>query len=83
MGCLAAALVVAPGLAHAQPADLFYERAVMSAADTRCGLFAPDVAAALAAATAQARGAALRAGTASDVLRATSQQAQAKAAALN
>ncbi len=83
MGCLAAALVVAPGLAHAQPADLFYERAVMSAADTRCGLFAPDVAAALAAATAQARGAALRAGTSSDVLRATSQQAQAKAAAIN
>ncbi|MBS0360032.1 MAG: hypothetical protein JSR98_01525 [Proteobacteria bacterium] len=53
----------------------------MSAADQRCGLFAPDVAAALAAATAQARGAALRAGTSEDSLRQTERAAQAKAAA--
>ena len=68
MGFIGGALALAPGFAQAQPADLFYERAVMSAADQRCGLFAPDVAAALAAATAQARGAALRAGTAPYIL---------------
>jgi hypothetical protein len=79
MGFLAAASAVLPGFAQAQPADLFYERAVMSAADQRCGLFAPDVAAALAAATAQARGAALRAGTSQGSLRQTEQAARAKA----
>ena len=81
MGCLGAACALMPGFAQAQPADLFYERAVMSAADQRCGLFAPDVAAALAAATAQARGAALRAGTSADALRATERIARAKAGA--
>jgi hypothetical protein len=81
MGFLTAASVASPGFAHAQPADLFYERAVMSAADARCGLFAPDVAAALAAGTAQARGAALRAGVSVYTLRQTEQAAQAKAAA--
>jgi hypothetical protein len=81
MGLILGASALLPGFAHAQPADLFYERAVMSAADQRCGLFAPDVAAALAAATAQARGAALRAGTSGDVLRASERAAQAKAAA--
>ncbi|HEY1427418.1 MAG TPA: hypothetical protein VGF50_12150 [Caulobacteraceae bacterium] len=43
-------------------ADLFYERALMAAAGQACRLFAPDVSAALAAAKAQARGAALRSG---------------------
>jgi hypothetical protein len=81
MGCLAAAAAVLPGFARAQPADLFYERTVMSAAGQRCGLFAPDVAAALAAATAQARGAALRAGASADALRATERAGEAKAAA--
>src|SRR5512140_1888452 len=80
MGFVLGACALVPGFAHAQPADLFYERAVMSAADQRCGLFAPDVAAALAAATAQARGAALRAGTSADTLRAVERSAQAKAA---
>jgi hypothetical protein len=79
MGCLAAASAVLPGFAQAQPADLFYERAVMSAADQRCGLFAPDVAAALAAGVAQARGAALRAGTSPASLRQTELAARAKA----
>lgn len=59
---LTAAVGAAPGLAHARPADLFYERAAMVAVDAKCGLFAPDLGQALAAATAQARGAALRAG---------------------
>jgi hypothetical protein len=83
MGLLWGALALSPGVAQAQPADLFYERAVMSAADARCGLFTPEVAAALAAATAQARGAALRAGTAPDVLRRTERTAQARAAAVD
>ena len=81
MGLLWGALALSPGGAKAQPADLFYERAVMSAADLRCGLFAPDVAAALAAATAQARGAALRAGTAPDVLIQAEKTARARAGA--
>ncbi len=80
MGLLWGALALSPAVAHAQPADLFYERAVMSAADQRCGLFAPEVGAALAAATAQARGAALRAGTSGEVLRQTERMAQARAA---
>jgi len=80
MGFWVAALVAAPGMANAQPVDLFYERAVMTAADARCDLFAPDLGAALAAATAQARGAALRAGTSSDVLRAVESSARNKAA---
>jgi len=81
MGFIGGALALAPGFAQAQPADLFYERAVMSAADQRCGLFAPDVAAALAAATAQARGAALRAGTAPAALIQTEKTARVRAAA--
>jgi hypothetical protein len=83
MGLLWGALALSPGVARAQPSDLFYERAVMSAADQRCGLFAPDVAAALAAATAQARGAALRAGTSGEVLRQAERTAQAKAATVD
>jgi hypothetical protein len=79
MGLMLAALAATPGYAHAQPTDLFYERMVMSAADARCRLFAPDVAAALAAATAQARGAALRAGTSSDLLRETERIARERA----
>jgi hypothetical protein len=46
----------------AGPADLYYERAVMAAADQRCRLFSPALGSALAAGAAQARGAALRAG---------------------
>jgi hypothetical protein len=71
MGLLGAALVVAPAVAHAQPLDLFYERTVMEAADSRCGLFTPQLARALASAAEQARGAALRAGASrEDVARA-------------
>ena len=62
---VAAALVLASaGAAWAgtSAAELFYERSVMTAADGACRLFAPDIGAALAAAKAQARGAALRSG---------------------
>ena len=79
MGFAVAALSVAPGFAHAAPVDLFYERTVMTAAQERCSLFAPDVAAALASAAAQARGAALRAGTSDATLRQVERNALAKA----
>ena len=80
MGFWVAAAVATPGFAQAQPADLFYERTVMSAADDRCDLFAPEVGAALAASAAQARGAALRAGTSFDTLRTLEISARSKAA---
>ena len=63
MGLLGMAFAAVPCVALAQPSDLFFERTVMTAADARCGLFTPDVSAALAAGAVQARGAALRAGT--------------------
>jgi hypothetical protein len=59
----ALALATAASASAATPATgLFYERAVMTAADGACRLFAPDVGAALTASKAQARGAALRSG---------------------
>jgi hypothetical protein len=58
---LVAALV--PVAAAAAPAiDLYYERELMTVADNRCRLFAPQIGAALEASANQARGAALRAG---------------------
>ncbi|WP_293905732.1 hypothetical protein [Phenylobacterium sp.] len=72
-----------PGAALAQPSDLFYERAVMSAADTRCSLFTPEISAALAASAAQAHGAALRAGTDPKSLDSLRRTAQMRAAAVN
>src|SRR5947209_1055954 len=80
-GLLAAALAAAPGFAHAQILDLVYERTVMTAADARCGLFAPEISAALAAGREQSRGAALRAGVAAAALRGVDQSAREKAAA--
>jgi hypothetical protein len=80
MGLLGAALAVAPCVARAQPLDLFYERTVMRAADARCDLFTPQVGQALAAAAAQAKGAALRAGTSADALAESERAARAKAA---
>jgi len=80
MGFWVAAIVAAPGFAQAQPADLFYERTVMSVADARCDLFTPELGAALAASAAQARGAALRAGTSSEALRTIEINARNKAA---
>ena len=59
---LAAALGVAAFAAHAGPADVYYERVLMHAADQRCHLFTPEISAALAASGLQARGAAFRAG---------------------
>ena len=80
MGLLGAALVVAPAVARAQPLDLFYERTVMRIAGERCALFTPEVAQALAAAAAQARGASLRAGASPAMLDASEQMARTRVA---
>lgn len=76
---LGLALVAMPGLASASSLDLFYERTVMIAADAECGLFAGPVGSALAAAGAQARGAALRAGTPKAMLNVVEKRARSKA----
>jgi hypothetical protein len=81
--CAAAAAGLAalagPGLAHAAAVDVLYERTVMTAADSRCRLFAPPVSAALDAGRAQARNTALRAGTDPAAVSAVEQRARAKA----
>ncbi|ODT89370.1 MAG: hypothetical protein ABS78_04095 [Phenylobacterium sp. SCN 70-31] len=74
------AAIAAPEAARAQPADLFFERMVMSAVDDRCNLFTPGVSAALAAGAAQARGAALRAGSDTRTLDAVARDARSRAA---
>jgi hypothetical protein len=76
---LAAAALAGPAQAWAGPADTYYERAFVVAADARCSLFAPDVEAALTAATAQARGAALRSGAAEADLNAAAARARSRA----
>lgn len=62
LAAMAACLWCAAGVAWAGASDVFYERAVMVAADSRCRLFSPGISTALAAGKAQARGAALRTG---------------------
>ncbi len=69
--------------AAAPAAEAFYERTVMSAADARCRLFTPDLAAALEAARDQARSAALRGGVGRAALDQTARRAQAKAGAVS
>ncbi|MGV8928878.1 MAG: hypothetical protein ACOH1E_03945 [Brevundimonas sp.] len=76
---LAAAVLALPNMASAEAADTYYERAFVVAADARCDLFAPPIEAALAAATAQARGAALRSGTGEADLVSTAARARARA----
>jgi hypothetical protein len=71
-----------PIRAWAAAGDLYYERTVMVTAGRRCGLFTPDLLAALASAQAQARGAALRAGVAGPDLDGAARRAQAKATAV-
>jgi hypothetical protein len=75
--------LVAPIVAHAASAqDLYYERTVMSVADARCRLFSAPLGQALAAAQAQARGAALRANTDPATLSAVQGRAEAKASSV-
>jgi hypothetical protein len=81
---LAAALVLpilaTPGAARADSAaSLLYERTLMDRAGARCRLFTPDIAAALAAAAAQARGAALRSGVGGGAVRGIEARAALKA----
>ena len=76
---LALALAVVPGSALAQTTGPYYERSFVLAADARCDLFRPDVAAALSAATQQARSAALRAGTSEADVRAAGDRALSRA----
>lgn len=76
---LAMVLVAAPTSALAQPTGPYYERSFVLAADARCDLFQPDVAAALSAATQQARSAALRAGTSEADVRAAGDRALSRA----
>lgn len=83
---MAAALFVASlaapdRLMAAEAADQLYERTLMSAADARCRLFSPPISAALDAARAQARGAALRSGASEQQVAALEQRARAKAGA--
>lgn len=81
IGLTCVALVCTAKPAHAAGAalELFYERSVMTAADGRCRLFAPQIGAALNASRIQARGAALRAGTNNATLAATERRARDKA----
>jgi len=76
---LAAAALLAPSVVHAAAVDAYYERSVMTAADQRCHLFTGDLASALGAAQAQARGASMRSGVTSAQLDAV--QARASTAA--
>jgi hypothetical protein len=80
MGLLGAALAASPGFAHARILDLVFERTVMIAADERCGLFTPEISAALAAARVQAHDAALRAGISPDSLKSVERRARDRAA---
>ena len=79
-GFLSAVLIAAtPVAAFAAPQDRFYERSFVLAANDRCGLFEPQLTAALTAAAYQARGAALRAGSNDRQLAETAQRARARA----
>jgi hypothetical protein len=79
---MGAALVAAPSAARADAVNLYFERAVLQAADERCNLLAPEVGAALAAGAAQARGAALRQGMRERALKSLEIRARARAAGL-
>ena len=80
---MAVAALSLPTIAWAGPADTYYERAFVVAADARCQLFAPQIDAALNAATAQARGAALRAGAGEAELAAAASRARSRAGAVS
>ena len=77
-----ATLGLAPAAAHADAAELFYERSLMSAAGARCNLFDASVTAALTASARQAKGAALRGGADADALDGVQDRALAKAGAV-
>lgn len=76
---VALVVVLAPGMAAGAAADLYYERSLMAEAGARCGLFTPQVQSALVSAREQARGAALRAGSTAQDLKATAERARERA----
>lgn len=78
---LAAMVASAPAARADSASQLYYERAVMSAAGARCGLFNADIASALAASEVQARNTALRAGSPPSELNAALDRANARASA--
>ena len=80
---LAAAVLATPAQAWAASAETYYERAFVVAADARCNLFDARVEQALTAATAQARGAALRSGVPEANLKAVADRARSRAAAVS
>ena len=79
----AATMLGLPHAARAEAADTYFERAFVVAADARCNLFGPGIDAALDAATAQARGAALRTGAAEADLSAAAARARARAGSVS
>ena len=80
---LAIPLLLAPAVASADSAaSLLYERTLMDRAGARCHLFTPEIAAALAASAAQARGAVLRSGAGAEATRQIAQRAELKAYAV-
>ncbi|WP_296166510.1 hypothetical protein [uncultured Brevundimonas sp.] len=80
---MAGALLAVAAPAWADPAQTYYERSFVLAADARCDLFQPRVNAALTAAAYQARGAALRSGAAHADLSATAARARSRAASIS
>ena len=80
---LSLGVLASPNLACATALDLFFERALMVAANDRCGLFTPPIAVALNAAKAQARGASLRSGVEEDRLVIVEQQAATRAGSVD
>jgi hypothetical protein len=80
---LAAIALATPATAWAGSSDTYYERAFVVAASARCDLFEPHIDAALTAATAQARGAALRSGATPADLAAAAARARSRAASVS
>jgi hypothetical protein len=80
---VAGGLLAVAAPAWADPAQTYYERSFVLAADARCDLFQPRVNAALTAAAYQARGAALRSGAAHADLSATAARARSRAASIS
>lgn len=78
---LSVALAATPAVAG--PAEVYFERSLIGAADARCNLFEPLTRRALAAGAAQARGAALTAGAGERALEAARVRAETRAGALS
>ncbi len=76
---LGMALALSPSVAASTSTDLYFQRSLMADAGARCALFTPQVQAALVSGREQARGAALRAGSSPQSLRAIADRARERA----